>query len=74
MKRILVAVMLLCMTSAGAASFVAVPGAVPDMKPIFDQLEDPVFTTIMPIHLDADDKLDLAIHFYRVRFGAPGNN
>lgn len=90
MKRILVAVMLLCLALAqaielndsglvqaagvGAASFVAVPGEIPDMKPIFDLLEESVFTNVMPVHLNADDKLDLAIHFYRLRFGAPGNN
>jgi hypothetical protein len=56
-----------------AVSFVERPGAIPDLRAVFDEMGGSTFTTAMPIDLTGDGRLDLALHFYFIAYGSPGS-
>lgn len=56
-----------------AVSFVERPGAIPDQRAVFDEMVGSTFTTAMPIDLNGDGRLDLALHFYFIAYGSAGS-
>lgn len=60
--------------SADTPYFQEVVGAIPDLKPIYDQYVKPVVVQMVPIDLNADGLDDLLLHLWVFNFGGPANN
>lgn len=54
--------------------FQEVVGAIPSLKPIYDQYGKPAFVRVVPMDLNADGLDDLLLHIWFLDFGGPANN
>lgn len=59
---------------ANTPYFQEVVGAIPSLKPIYDQYGKPAFVRMVPMDLNADGLDDLLLHIWFLDFGGPANN
>ena len=62
-----------CGVDARPPTFVERPGAIPDLRPIYDALQGSLISVAVPLDLTGDGKLDLAITFSVLEPGRPGS-